>query len=83
MSKLNERVILSENPDRIKKDRAVADFKLLSQYLTGGNKNSHKSPQPFYSLIQTILKPGTSCNLIFHAGIWNTRNQIINSEEKI
>jgi hypothetical protein len=39
-------VILNDEPDRIKKERAIADFKVPSQDLTGGNKYSHKTPQP-------------------------------------
>lgn len=47
MSQLNERVILNDEPDRIKEETAIANFKASSLDFTGGTKRSHKSPQPF------------------------------------
>lgn len=84
MSQLNERVILSDKPDRIKKDRAIADFKLPSQYLTGGNKKIESSAILFANTDNIKTRYLLQLNiLIFHAGIWNTRYQIIKSEVKI
>ena len=47
MSQLNERAILNDEPDKIKEERTIADFKVPSQNLTGGTKRSHESPQSF------------------------------------
>jgi len=47
VSQLNERVILNDEPHRIKEEKAIADFKVPSQDFTGGTKHSHKSPQSF------------------------------------
>jgi hypothetical protein len=38
-------MILNDERDRIKKERAIADFKVPSQEITGGNKYCHKSLQ--------------------------------------